>query len=80
MISDELNSFPVVTGLEIAIPSALRGGKYERQEVTLAIAPEGIADVCLYLKIQQKFVRLSTVRAVDWYPEEPRFEVVYHLH
>ena len=80
MISDELNSFPVVTGLEIAIPSALRGGKYDRQEVTLEIAPEGIVDVCLYLKIQQKFVRLSTVTAVDWYPEEPRFEVVYHLH
>jgi len=25
-------------------------------------------------------VRVSTVTGVDWYPEEPRFEVVYHLH
>jgi NADH-quinone oxidoreductase subunit C len=27
-----------------------------------------------------KFIRLSTITAVDWYPAEPRFEVVYHLH
>jgi NADH-quinone oxidoreductase subunit C len=80
MISDELKAFPVVAGLETAIPSALQGGKYDRQELTLEIAPEGVVDVCLYLKIEQKFVRLSTVTAVDWYPEEPRFEVVYHLH
>ena len=64
MISDELKSFPVVAGLEKAIPSALLGGKYDRREVTLEVAPEGIVDVCLYLKIQQKFVRLSTVTAV----------------
>ena len=25
-------------------------------------------------------MRLSTVTAVDRYPDEPRFEVVYHLH
>ncbi len=25
-------------------------------------------------------MRISTVTAVDWYPAEPRFEVVYHLH
>ena len=31
MISDELKSFPVVAGLEIAVPSALRGGNYDRQ-------------------------------------------------
>ena len=25
-------------------------------------------------------MRLSAVTAVDWFPAEPRFEVVYHLH
>jgi NADH-quinone oxidoreductase subunit C len=27
-----------------------------------------------------QFVRLSGITAVDWTPEEPRFEVVYLLH
>jgi NADH-quinone oxidoreductase subunit C len=42
--------------------------------------PAKIVDLCRYLKDAEKFVRLSTVTAVDWHPAEPRFEVVYHLH
>ena len=34
---------------------------------------------CGALKNDLKFERLSTVTAVDRYPAEPRFEVVYHL-
>jgi NADH-quinone oxidoreductase subunit C len=49
-------------------------------ETTLIIDPAQIADLCKYLKDKEKFIRLSTVTAVDWYPAEPRFEVVYHLH
>ena len=50
-------------------------------ETTLDRAiPPRILDLCGYLKHEEKFVRLSAVTAVDWYPAEPRFEVVYHLH
>ena len=42
--------------------------------------PAQIVDLCRYLKNDQKFVRLSSITAVDWHPSEPRFEVVYHLH
>ena len=49
-------------------------------ETTLIADPSKIADLCRYLKDGEKFIRLSSVTAVDWYPEEPRFEVVYHLH
>jgi NADH-quinone oxidoreductase subunit C len=59
---------------------AITGGKYDRGELTLEIAPAKIAGVCGFLKYDRKFVRLSTVTAVDRYPAEPRFEVVYHLH
>ncbi|MGA2117620.1 MAG: NADH-quinone oxidoreductase subunit C [Bryobacteraceae bacterium] len=59
---------------------AIEGGKFERGELTLEIAPAKIVSVCGFLKYDQKFVRLSTVTAVDRYPAEPRFEVVYHLH
>lgn len=59
---------------------AIQAGKFDRGELTLEIAPAKIASVCGFLKYDGKFVRLSTVTAVDRYPAEPRFEVVYHLH
>jgi NADH-quinone oxidoreductase subunit C len=49
-------------------------------ETTLTADPAQILDLCRYLKTNEKFVRLSTITAVDWHPAEPRFEVVYHLH
>jgi len=59
---------------------AITGGNHDRGELTLEIAPGKISSICGFLKYDQKFVRLSTVTAVDRYPQEPRFEVVYHLH
>ena len=66
--------------LEAFDADAITGGKFDRNELTLEIAPSKISSVCGFLKYDQKFVRLSTVTAVDRYPSEPRFEVVYHLH
>ena len=59
---------------------AVSGGKIDRGELTLEIAPGKISSICGFLKYDQNFNRLSTVTAVDRYPTEPRFEVVYHLH
>jgi NADH-quinone oxidoreductase subunit C len=50
------------------------------RERTLIADPARIADLCAYLKHDEKFVRLSAVTAVDLHPAEPRFEVIYHLH
>ena len=49
-------------------------------ETTLIADPAQIIGLCRYFKDTEKFTRLSTITAVDWYPAEPRFEVVYHLH
>ncbi len=49
-------------------------------EQTAIADPGRIVELCRYLKDEEQFNRLSTVTAVDWYPAEPRFEVVYHLH
>jgi NADH-quinone oxidoreductase subunit C len=48
-------------------------------ELTVEIDPGKIVDACRFLKDNLKYERLSTVTAVDRYPAEPRFEVVYHL-
>jgi NADH-quinone oxidoreductase subunit C len=80
MIPEQLQSSSTVQALESAEPQAIVGGKLDREELTLEIAVERIAAVCRFLKVEQKFARLCSVTAVDWYPAEPRFEVVYHLH
>jgi len=66
--------------LEVAIPGAVRGSNVHRGQTSLEIAPAQIVEVCLFLRDQQQFNRLSGVTAVDWYPTEPRFEIVYLLH
>jgi NADH-quinone oxidoreductase subunit C len=80
MLPDNLTDHAVAQAVEAFDADALAGGKFEFGELTLEIAPAKIASICGFLKYDQKFVRLSTVTAVDRYPAEPRFEVVYHLH
>lgn len=80
MLSESLKEHAVAAAVEQFDADALVGGKFDRQELTLEIAPEKIVSVCGFLKYDQQFVRLSTVTGVDRYPSEPRFEVVYHLH
>jgi NADH-quinone oxidoreductase subunit C len=80
MLPDNLRDRGVALAVEAFDAGAVQGGKFDRGEVTLEIAPARIASICGYLKYDQRFVRLSSVTAVDRHPAEPRFEVVYHLH
>ena len=80
MLPDNLREQAVAAAVESFDADAVTHGKYDRGELTLEIQPQKIASVCGFLKYDQKFVRLSTVTAVDRYPAEPRFEIVYHLH
>ena len=49
-------------------------------ELTVEIAPDRLVEACQFLKYHSGFERLSTVTAIDRYPSELRFEVVYHVH
>jgi len=80
MLPDNLREHALAAAVEAFDSDAIQTGNYDRDELTLEIAPAKIASVCGFLKYDQQFVRLSTVTAVDRYPAEPRFEVVYHLH
>lgn len=80
MLPEALNADPVASALAAAEPDAVIDGNLDRGELTLEIAAGKIVDACRYLKTQQQFERVSTVTAVDWFPQEPRFELVYHLH
>ena len=80
MLPENLRQHAIASAVEAFDADAITAGAFDRGELTLEIAPGKIVSVCGFLKYDQKFIRLSTVTAVDRYPAEPRFEVVYHLH
>jgi len=80
MIPDSLKEHATAVALDGFDSEATVGGKHDRGEWTLEIATGKIVSVCGFLKYDQKFIRLSSVTAVDHYPAEPRFEVIYHLY
>jgi len=79
MIPDSLREYPIAAAVDRFDSESITGGKHDRGEWTIEIAPAKIVSVCGFLKYDEKFVRLSSVTAVDRFPAEPRFEVVYHL-
>ena len=80
MLPENLRQHAVASAVEAFDADAVTGGNSDRGELTLEISASKIASVCGFLKYDQKFVRLSSVTAVDRYPQEPRFDLVYHLH
>ena len=79
MLPEDVKAHPTAGALQAACGDALVSGKFDRGELTIVVDPEKIVGVCRFLKDQLRFVRLSTITGMDWYPAEPRFEVVYHL-
>lgn len=80
MLPDAVAENPDAIAIQDLDTDAIEDAKVDRGEITLWIRAEKIRDVCRVLKKERGFERLCAVTAVDWYPMEPRFEVVYHLH
>src|SRR4051812_19798307 len=77
----QLQDRPEVARLLSWNRDAVEGAKFDRNELTIGVRRENIREACAILKdspeLQYNF--FSDLTAVDWYPSEPRFEVVYHL-
>ncbi|MGI9072418.1 MAG: NADH-quinone oxidoreductase subunit C [Bryobacteraceae bacterium] len=80
MLPEVVCENPSALAIYQQLPEAIVDAKVGFGELTLGIAPAQIVDVCRVLKGSADFERLSAVTAVDWWPREPRFEVVYLLH
>ena len=80
MLPESLTEHPVVSPLNERFPGAIVESKFALGEVSLFIDPERIVEVCRALKEDFAFEQLSGVTGVDWWPQEPRFEIVYQLH
>jgi NADH-quinone oxidoreductase subunit C len=78
---EQLKGHPAVSRLLFGNPQTLAGVKFDRDEMTIYVERSLIREACWLLRDDANcpFNYLSDVTAVDWFPSEPRFEVVYHL-
>lgn len=78
---EQLKSHPALARLLGWNPAVVQGAKFDRDELTLWIEKGVIREVCAILRADPAcpFNYLADLTAVDWYPSDPRFEVVYHL-
>ena len=78
---EQLKDRPELARLLAANAGAVSAAKFDRNELTIWVQRTFLRDACLALKndAQLKYDFLADVTCVDWYPSEPRFEVVYHL-
>jgi NADH-quinone oxidoreductase subunit C len=77
----QLKDRPELAALLAWNPSAVTGAKFDRDELTIWVDRIALRQACLTLKNDPrlKFTALADITCVDWYPNEPRFEVVYQL-
>jgi len=78
---EQLKAHPAIARLLAWNPAAVEGAKFDREEMSIYVERSSIREACALLRDDQacSFNFLSDVTCVDWYPSEPRFEVVYNL-
>ena len=78
---EQLKTHPALVRLLEWSSSAVQEVKFDREEMTIYVERPAIREACALLRDNPDFPfnYLSDITCVDWYPSEPRFEVVYHL-
>jgi NADH-quinone oxidoreductase subunit C len=62
----------------LALAELATDAKFDRDELTLTVTRENIVSACEAVKAAG-YNFFETVTAVDWYPQEPRFQLSYHI-
>ena len=80
-MATDLQNNPALNKLREYDAEAVEDARIFRDEVTAYIHPGHFIRACEFLRDEPslKFSFLADVTALDLYPQEPRFEVVYHL-
>jgi len=76
---EQLKSRPTVATILEWNSAALKAAKFDRDELSVYIDSHFIRDACFFLRDQQHFNFMSDLTCVDMHPQNPRFEVIYHL-
>jgi len=76
-----LKSHPAIARILSWSEGAVEKVKFDRDEMTIYVTRDAIREACALLRDDANcpFNYLSDVTCVDWYPSEPRFEVIYQL-
>ena len=78
---EQLKAHPAIARLQAWNAAAVEGAKFDREEMSIYIERSDIREACALLRDDPgcPFNYLSDITCVDWYPSEPRFEVIYQL-
>ena len=78
---EQLKDRPALARLLAWNAEAVEAAKFDRDELTIWIRRGLLRAACELLRDDEatRFIFFSDVTCVDWYPSEPRFEVVYSL-
>lgn len=71
-----------IVALNEAFADAVEGSETFRGETTVVVKAEQIVEICRCCRDTDglKYNFLSDVTGVDYYPQEPRFALAYHLY
>jgi NADH-quinone oxidoreductase subunit C len=78
---EQLKNHPAVARLLGWNRDAVQAVKFDRDEMTIVVDRSALRDAARLLREDPAcpFNFLSDITCVDWYPAEPRFEVIYHF-
>jgi NADH-quinone oxidoreductase subunit C len=62
----------------VALAELATDAKFDRNELTITVAKENIVAACEAVKAAG-YNFFEDVTAVDWFPQEPRFQLSYHI-
>jgi NADH-quinone oxidoreductase subunit C len=62
----------------VALAELATDAKFDRNELTITVAREKIVAACEAVKAAG-YNFFEDVTAVDWFPQEPRFQLSYHI-
>jgi NADH-quinone oxidoreductase subunit C len=78
---EPLKEHPALARLLAWKPTAIEGVKHDRGEMSIYVDRSALREACSLLRDDPecRLNFLSDVTCVDWFPSEPRLEVIYHL-
>jgi NADH-quinone oxidoreductase subunit C len=77
-VLDGLPEHPAVKAILAWNPQALTDAKFDRNELTLTIAPDEILAAAATVQAAG-YNFFEDLTAVDWFPSSPRFQLSYHI-
>lgn len=77
-VLDELSEHPAVKAILDWNADALTDAKFDRNELTLTVAPTEIRAACVAVQAAG-YDFFEDMTAVDWLPQSPRYRLSYHI-